>query len=115
MNKLINFMKERFISEDYVIFIVEKELKKGSRSKYLMDRFTLYAKERIKQKKLSGGTRVEAVKNVINSKEFKILHVRWGKKTKNSSSHILNQLIAEKHSRARLLHAFKNEGESKII
>ena len=115
MNKLINFMKERSISEDYVIFTVEKELKKGSRSKYLMDRFTLYAKERIKQKKLSGGTRVEAVKNVINSKEFKILRVRWGKKTKNSSSHILNQLISEKHSRARLLHAFKNEGESKII
>jgi hypothetical protein len=109
-NKLIKICEEHNLYESDVIDCVNKFIRKGSKSKWLSDRFDLYVKERIKQKKDNynhvWGSKIKAVKKVVVSNEYKQL---------NNCVYTLSKLIAEKHSKERLIQAFKNNGEKEMI
>jgi len=115
-NNLINICEENNLHESDVINCVKKFLTKGTRVKWVSDRFDLFAKERIKEYKLNClGSKIDTVKRVVNSKQYKELYKKYHINNKNDCVHTLNKLIAEKHSRERLLQAFKNNGGDKII
>ena len=115
-NKLIKICKENNLHESDVINCLKKFLKKGSRIKWLSDRFNLYAKERIRERKLNClGSKINTVRRVVNSKQYKELHKKYFVNNKNDGVYILNKLIAEKQSKKRLLQAFKNNGVDEII
>ena len=115
-NKLIEICEEHNLNESDVIDCVKKFIKKGSRPKWLADRFDLYAKERIRQFKLDClGSKIDAVRRVVISKDYKQLHKIYNINTKRGCVHTLNKLIAETYSRERLIQAFKNNGEKEMI
>ena len=115
-NKLIEICEEHNLYESDVIDCVKKFVRKGSRPKWLSERFDLYAKERIRQSKLNClCSKIDAVRKVVISKEYNQLHKKYNINTKNNCVYILNKLIAESQSRERLLQAFKNNGEKEMI
>ena len=115
-NKLIKICEEHNLYESDVIDCVKKFIRKGSRPKWLSERFDLYAKERIRQFKLDClGSKIDAVRRVVVSKEYKKLHKMYDINTKRDCVHILNKLIADQQSKERLLQAFKNNGEKEMI
>ena len=118
-NKLIEICEKHNLYESDVIDCVKKFVKKGSRPKWLSERFDLYAKERIKQKKDNyshvWGSKIKAVKKVVISNEYKRLHKKYEINTKLSCVANLNKLISEPYSRERLIQAFKNNGEKEMI
>ena len=118
-SNLINLCEENNLHESDVINCVKKFIKQGSRSKWLSDIFDLYVKERIKQKKNNyshiWGSKIKAVKKVVISNEYKQLYKKYGVNNKNNCVYTLSKLIAEKHSKERLIQAFKNNGEKEMI
>jgi len=118
-NNLIKVCEENNLHESDVINCVKKYIKIGKRTQFLLDRFDLYAKERIKQKKenihLVWGSKRKAVQKVVDSKKYKNLHKKYCVETKNSCFHILAQLISEPRQNKQLLQCFKNNGERNII
>ena len=115
-NNLIKVCEENNLHESDVINCVKKYIKIGKRTQFLLDRFDLYAKERIKEYKLNClGSKIDTVRKVVNSKQYKELHKKYYINNKNNCVQTLNKLIAEKNSRERLLQAFKNNGGDKII
>ena len=115
-NKLIEICEEHNLYESDVIDCVKKFVRKGSRPKWLSERFDLYAKERIRQFKLDClGSKIDAVRRVVVSKEYKKLHKMYEINTKLDCVTTLNKLIAEPYSRERLIQAFKNNGEKEMI
>jgi len=115
-NNLINICEENNLNESDVINCVNKFLTKGTRVKWVSDRFDLFAKERIKEYKLNClGSKIDTVRKVVNSKQYKELYKKYHINNKNDCVKTLNKLIAEKNSRERLLQAFKNNGGDKII
>ena len=115
-NKLIEICEKHNLYESDVIDCVKKFIKKGSRPKWLADRFDLYAKERIRQFKLNClCSKIDTVRKVVMSKEYKQLHKKYNINTKRGCVHTLNKLIAETYSRERLIQAFKNNGEKEMI
>ena len=115
-NKLIEICKKHNLNESDIIDYAEKLIRKGTRPKWLADRFDLYAKERIRQSKLNClCSKIDAVRKVVISKEYNQLHKKYNINTKNNCVYILNKLIAESQSRERLLQAFKNNGEKEMI
>ena len=118
-NKLIEICEEHNLNESDIINCVNKFIRKGSKSKWLSDRFDLYVKERIKQKKDNyshvWGSKIKAVKKVVVSNEYKQLYKKYEINNKNNCVYTLSKLIAEKHSKERLIQAFKNNGEKEMI
>jgi|TARA_R110000824_G_scaffold250823_1_gene439593 hypothetical protein len=115
-NKLIEFCEEHNLRESDAINCVKKFIRKGSRPKWLADRFNLYAKERVRQLKLDClCSKIDTVRKVVASDEYKQLHKKYNINTKSGCINTLNKLIAEQYSRERLLQAFKNNGEKEII
>lgn len=115
-NNLIKICEENNLHESDVINCVNSFLKKGTRKKWISDRFDLFAKERIREYKLNClCSKIHTVRKVVNSEEYKKLHKKYNINTKNSCVKILTQLVSEKPSREKLLQSFKNNGEDKII
>jgi hypothetical protein len=115
-NNLIKICEEHNLHESDVINCVNSFLTKGTRKKWISDRFDLFAKERIREYKLKClRSKINTVRKVVNSKEYKELHKKYNINTKNDCVYNLSKLIAEKPSKERLLQAFKNNGEDKII
>ena len=115
-NNLIKICEENNLHESDVINCVNSFLTKGTRKKWISDRFDLFAKERIREYKLNClCSKIDTVRKVVNSEEYKKLHKKYNINTKNDCVSVLNKLISEKYSRERLLQAFKNNGESDII
>jgi hypothetical protein len=118
-NNLIKFCEENNLCESDVIGFIKKSTRKGAKKQFLLDRFDLYAKERIKQKQKNihhvHGSKRKAVQKIVNSKKYRNLHKKYYVKTKNSCFHILAQLISEPRQNKKLLQVFKNNGERDII
>ena len=118
-NNLIKFCEENNLHESDVINCVKKYIKIGKRTQFLLDRFDLYAKERIKQKQenihLVWGSKAEAVRQVVKSDAYKIIYKKYLINNKSDCVFLLNKLIADNRQDKRLLQAFKNNGERDII
>jgi hypothetical protein len=122
-NNLIKFCEENNLCESDAIGFVKKCIKIGTKTQFLLDRFDLYAKERIKQKQKNihhvHGSKRKAVQKIVDSKKYKDLHKKYVNincvETKNSCFHILAQLISEPRQNKKLLQVFKNNGERDII
>ena len=118
-NNLINICEENNLHESDVINCVKKYIKIGKRTQFLLDRFDLYAKERIKQKQenihLVWGSKAEAVRQVVKSDDYKIIYKKYLINNKSDCVLLLNKLIADNRQDKRLLQAFKNNGERDII
>lgn len=118
-NNLIKFCEENNLYESDVIGLVKKYIKIGKRTQFLLDRFDLYAKERIKQKQenihLVWGSKIEAVRQVVKSDAYKIIYKKYLINNKSDCVYLLSKLIADNRQDKRLLQAFKNNGESDII
>ena len=120
-NKIYKYCEDNNIEPEEAIKIVHKYVNKdGYRARWLEERFDLYAKERIKQKKLGYshlfGSKIEAVRNVVNSKEFKE-KVKKIPPFKHDHVHILSRIIADNRGRIifTMKQAFKNNGVDEII
>ena len=118
-NNLIKVCEENNLHESDVIGLIKKRTRVGTKKQFLLDRFNLYAKERIKQKQKNihhvYGSKRKAVQKVVDSKKYKNLHKKYCVETKNSCFHILAQLISEPRQKKQLLQFFKNNGERNII
>ncbi len=118
-NNLIKVCEENNLHESDVIGLIKKCTRVGTKKQFLLDRFNLYAKERIKQKQKNihhiYGSKRKAVQKVVDSKKYKNLHKKYCVETKNSCFHILAQLISEPRQKKQLLQVFKNNGERNII
>jgi ribosome assembly protein YihI (activator of Der GTPase) len=124
MKKLEQYMKEHNIKETQAIVILQKKIEgwincKRTRSKN--ERFELYAKERVRQKKnkFSGhhGSKAAAVRNIINDPKFveaeKLLS--HYKDCRLASFKRMNQLVTDPRQQPDLLKAFRSIGEKEII
>ena len=118
-NRLIKLCEEHSLKESDVISFVKKYLKTGTRTQFLLDRFDLYAKERIKQKQKNFhhvfGSKIEAVRQVVKSNNYAIIHKKYEINNKRNCVFLLNNLITEKRQNKKLLQVFKNNGEKEII
>ena len=120
-NKLIKLCEEHDLKEPEVISFVKKYLKagKGIRTRFLLDRFDLYAKERIKQKQKNFhhvfGSKIEAVRQVVKSDNYVTIYKKYEIDNKRNCVFLLNKLIADNRQDSRLLQAFKNNGEEELI
>jgi len=120
-NKLIKLCEEHDLKEPEVISFVKKYLKagKGIRTRFLLDRFDLYAKERIKQKQKNfhhvWGSKIEAVRQVVKSDNYVTIYKKYEIDNKRNCVFLLNKLIADNRQDSRLLQAFKNNGEEELI
>ena len=118
-NKLIEFCEEHNLRESDVIDCVKKYIKVGTRTQFLLDRFDLYAKERIKQKQTDfhhvWGSKIEAARQVVKSNTYEIIYKKYAINNKSNCVFLLNKLIADNRQDERLLQAFKNNGEREII
>ena len=125
-NQLENLCLKHELTEKQVIVYLKRCLKvgvkkpDGCRKQWLLERFDLYAKERIKQKSnkyksLWGSKRIDAVRKVVASKKYQNLHKIYYVKTKHSGVKILAQLISERRQKEKLLKAFNDNGEMDII
>ena len=118
--KIIAFLKERLITQDEAIKILENNL--PFKTTWKMWRFTLYLWERIKEQNLKGiknmGTRKEAVERVVRSSKFKRLYDTFPLAKFNAETEIKNltQLIAEpRQDKAFKEGNYKYEHKEKLI
>ena len=126
-NKLKRLCLKHELTEEQVIVYLKRCLKvgvkkpEGCKKQWLLERFDLYAKERIKQKKsnkyksLWGSKRIDAVRKVVASEKYQDLHKIYYVNTKHSGVKILAQLISEPRQKEKLLRAFNDNGEMDII
>lgn len=125
-NKLKRLCLKHELTEEQVIVYLKRCLKvgvkkpEGCKKQWLLERFDLYAKERIKQKSnkyksLWGSKRIDAVRKVVDSEKYQDLHKKYYVKTKRSGVKILAQLISEPRQKEKLLRAFNDNGEMDII
>ena len=124
-NKLKRLCLKHELTEEQVIVYLKRCLEvgvkkpNGCKKQWLLERFDLYAKERIKQKsnkyKSLWGSKREAVKKVVASKRYQNLHKAYYVENKNSGFKILAQLISEPRQKEKLLRAFNDNGEMDII
>ena len=125
-NKLKRLCLKHELTEEQVIVYLKRCLKvgvkkpEGCKKQWLLERFDLYAKERIKQKSnkyksLWGSKRIDAVRKVVASEKYQDLHKKYYVKTKRSGVKILAQLISEPRQKEKLLRAFNDNGEMDII
>ena len=120
-NKLYKYCEDNNIKSKEALEIVHKYVNKnGYRARWLEERFDMYAKERIKQKK-SGyshlfGSKIEAVRKVVSSQEFKE-KVKKLPPVKNDHVFIINKIISENRGRVifTMKKAFKNNGVDEVI
>ena len=101
MKDILEFLKERMITQEQAIGILERNL--PFQNTWKMWRFTLYLWARDKQQSTTGklGTRKETVEKLVNAK---------------TESKNLTQLIAEpRQNRAFKEGNYKYEGKNKII
>ena len=118
--KIIAFLKERLITQDEAIKILENNL--PFKTAWKMWRFTLYLWERVKEQNLKGikhmGTRKEAVERVVRSSKFKRLYDTFPLAKFNAETEIKNltQLIAEpRQDKAFKEGNYKYEHKEKLI
>ena len=124
-NKLKRLCLKHELTEEQVIVYLKRCLEvgvkkpEGCKKQWLLERFDLYAKERIKQKQENlhciHGSKREAVKKVVASEKYQDLHKKYYVKTKRSGVKILAQLISEPRQKEKLLRAFNDNGEMDII
>ena len=121
-NDVITYCDNNKIEIKKIMSLVSNYVNKcGWRTKFLKFRFDLYAKKRIEQKKLGyshiRGSKVDAVRSVVNSKEFQEEIKKIGRIFKQDHVFILNKLISDNRERVRyeLKIAFKNNGSDEII
>lgn len=125
-NKLKRLCLKHELTEEQVIVYLKRCLEigvkkpDGCKKQWLLERFDLYAKERIKQKSnkyksLWGSKRIDAVRKVVDSEKYQDLHKKYYVKTKRSGVKILAQLISEPRQKEKLLRAFNDNGEMDII
>jgi len=124
-NELENLCLKHELTEEQVIVYLKRCLKvgvkkpEGCKKQWLLERFDLYAKERIKQKQENlhciHGSKREAVRKVVASEKYQDLHKMYCVETKNSCFKILAQLISEPRQKEKLLRAFNDNGEMDII
>ncbi len=89
----------------------------NGRRSWKMERFRMYAKERIQMKdNLYWGSKVDAVKNVVSTPEFQ---TKFKKSIYSNGDydhiHILNQLVTDPRHQKDLKKAFNLEGSENII
>ncbi len=118
-NKLIEFCEEHSLRESDLISCVKKYIKTAKRTQFLLDRFDLYAKERIKQKQKNfhhvWGSKSEAARQVVKSDTYEIIYKKYAVNNKSNCVFLLHKLTADNRQYERLLQAFKNNGEREII
>jgi len=120
-NKLKNYCEANNVTLDKAMnLMVTYVNKNGFRTRWLEERLDMYAKERIKQKERGYdhvfGSKIEAVRAVVESKEFKEKYEKIPK-SKNDPVFVLNKLITDKRGRIimAMKNAFKKNGYDYII
>tara|TARA_R110001632_G_scaffold46109_1_gene117282 strand:+ start:210 stop:605 length:396 start_codon:yes stop_codon:yes gene_type:complete len=125
-NKLKKFCLKHDLTEERVIVYLERCLKvgikkpDGCKKQWILNRFDLYAKERIKQKNNNyrnvwGSKKIDAVRKVVDSEKYQDLHKKYYVETKHNGVKILTQLVSEPRQKEKLLKAFNDNGEYNII
>jgi len=118
-NSVVKYCKKNDISPEQLTLLCAKTVGEGYRTRFLRERFDLYAKERIKQKskntQLSLGSKKEAVKNVVASKDFIKEFLKVPRDFKHDQVKILCQLISEPRQQLALSAAFIRCGNGEII
>lgn len=119
-NNLIKYCQDYKLTEQAAIQLIEKHSKSNcNKNKFLRERFILYAKERINQKKEGThnywGSKSRAVRTVIALKEYKKALKQTGRTYKNSDFKMLFQLVTDPRQHRNLFNAFKFLGEDHII
>ena len=119
---VINYCKKNNVKPDELLQMCSNELyRKGEMSEFTNFRFELYAKKRIEQKNKNlhkkFGSKMKAIKEVIDSEEFKdkfnkIKKERFFNAPQNV---IFHKLVCDKRQSLRLAAAFGRNGEDKII
>ena len=109
-NNVVKYCKKNDISPEQLTLLCVKTVEEGYRTRFLRERFDLYAKERIKQKSKNTniiyGSKKEAVRNVVASKEFSKEFSKVPRDFKHDQVKILCQLISEPRQRLVLSAAF---------
>lgn len=120
--KVINYCEENNVTPNELLQMCSNELyRKGEMSRFTNFRFELYAKKRIEQKNKNlhkqYGSKMKAIREVINSEEFKnefdkIKIKRFFNAPQNVNFH---KLVCDKRQSLRLAAAFGRNGEKTII
>lgn len=117
MKDILEFLKERMITQEQAIGILERNL--PYQNTWKMWRFTLYLWARHKEQSTGKlGTRKDTVEKLVNSPKYKRLYdtfplPKFNAKTESKN---LTQLIAEpRQNRAFKEGNYKYEGKNKII
>lgn len=117
MKDILEFLKERMITQEQAIGILERNL--PYQNTWKMWRFTLYLWARHKEQSTGKlGTRKDTVERLVNSPRYKRLYdtfplPKFNAKTESKN---LTQLIAEpRQNRAFKEGNYKYEGKNKII
>ena len=117
MKDILEFLKERMITQEQAIGILERNL--PFQNTWKMWRFTLYLWARHKEQSTGKlGTRKDTVEKLVNSPKYKRLYdtfplPKFNAKTESKN---LTQLIAEpRQNRAFKEGNYKYEGKNKII
>ena len=125
MNKwkeVINYCEKNNVTPNELLQICSSELyRKGEMSEFTNFRFELYAKKRIEQKNKNlhkqRGSKIKAVKEVIDSEEFKneFNKIKKGRFFNAPQSENFLKLVCDKRQSLRLAAAFGRNGEKTII
>jgi len=120
--KVIDYCKNNNVTPNELLQMCSDELyRKGEMSKFTNFRFELYAKKRIEQKNKNlhtqHGSKIQAIREIIDSEEFKKEFDKIKIKRSFNSPQSLNflKLVCDKRQSLRLAAAFGRNGESSII
>jgi len=120
--KVINYCEENNVTPNELLQMCSNELyRKGEMSRFTNFRFELYAKKRIEQKNKNlhkqYGSKIKAVKEVIDSEEFKneFNKIKKGRFFNAPQSENFLKLVCDKRQYLRLAAAFGRNGEKTII
>ena len=120
--KVINYCEENNVTPNELLQMCSNELyRKGEMSRFTNFRFELYAKKRIEQKNKNlhkqYGSKMKAIREVINSEEFKNEFNKIEKKRFFNAPQNVNfhKLVCDKRQSLRLAAAFGRNGEKTII
>ena len=120
--EVINYCEKNNVTPNELLQICSSELyRKGEMSEFTNFRFELYAKKRIEQKNKNlhkqRGSKIKAVKEVIDSEEFKneFNKIKKGRFFNAPQSENFLKLVCYKRQSLRLAAAFGRNGEKTII
>ena len=120
--KVINYCEKNNVTPNELLQMCSNELyRKGEMSEFTNFRFELYAKKRIEQKNKNlhkeWGSKKKAIKEVMDSKEFKnkFNQIKKGRFFKEPQNVSFYKLVCDNRQYLRLAAAFGRNGENDII